>query len=298
MMNYNPEALLSRPQSYDLPWPLPTQALMYYNQHVIDKLSANHTTPILEDNAHPNQFTAHRRRPIRVYHASPYDISGFLQALERVRHRSVNTDDMLIQIPPESVPPYTQEILYLINNNYFFINNFRFPPIKLVPHTSKTVSGFSLAWLTTDFYGKTMLPFKDSRRPYDGAIGLCSIFYLPLGSLNAMRHQTREVSDLYKVHSSETNLTSRDNSELETILSEIYQSCREYQVRYCVLTDGHDSKVVELFEDSYMDHHSPYDIVLLSDNNHRSVPLTLGGLLWDVLLSVCHDVRDSVSMNG
>lgn len=218
------------------------------------------------------------------------------------------------------------------------MGNFRFPPIKLVPHTSKTgngsqkpfgyqidnqtfsVSGFSLAWLTTDFCGKTAfhetLP-ESSREPSSGVIGLCSIFYLvgplnlnfpfqishnlisisiqPLGSLDAMRRRTFEVSHPHKAQ--ETIFTPH-NSEFEAILSEIYQSCREYEVRYCVLTDRNDSKVIELFRDSYMDHHSPYDIILLSDNDHRSVPLTLGGLLWDVLLSICHDVRDSLSMNG
>lgn len=91
MMNYYPEALLSRSQSCNLSWPLPEQALVYNSRYVIDKPNANHTTRTSEDDA-PS-----RRRPIRVYHASPYDISAFLQTLERIRHRSVNINDMLIQ---------------------------------------------------------------------------------------------------------------------------------------------------------------------------------------------------------
>lgn len=95
MMNYHPEALLSRSQSSNLSWPLPEQTLVYNNQYIIDNPNANHTTRTLEDGA--LSMLTHRRRPIRVYHAPPYDISAFLHALERIRHRSVNINDMLIQ---------------------------------------------------------------------------------------------------------------------------------------------------------------------------------------------------------
>lgn len=77
----------------------------------------------------------------------------------------------------------------------------------------------------------------------------------------------------------------------QTLLSEIYRNCREYGVRYCILTDGYNSKIMELFETSYMNH-SPYDIILVSDNTGRPIPLTLGGLLWEALSSVWHDIGD------
>ncbi|GJJ10093.1 hypothetical protein Clacol_004319 [Clathrus columnatus] len=144
-MECSPEALLTRPKKQILPvsWPqLSGKGHSYKSHYLIDITKDDNPDDDDSTTIHSETTpsTTHPRS-LRVYPASPCDISAFIQELGCIRHRIIQFNDMSTRIPIESVPPYTQEILYLINHGYLIRNNpatILIPALKIIPHKTQT----------------------------------------------------------------------------------------------------------------------------------------------------------------